>query len=149
MPTLLDLAGLPIPASVEGLSMLGESRRQFMFGECGEGRNATRMIHDGRYKLIWYPGGRVIQLFDLQSDPQECRDLSQDPQHAQVRLQLESAMVTQLYGSDLNWVRDGRLDGYDNDGSRIAPDRQLSGQRGVHYPQPPVDHPERTAIRPA
>lgn len=149
MPTLLDIAGLPIPSSVEGLSMLRETRRTLLFGECGEGRNASRMMHDGRYKLIWYPGGQVVQLFDLQTDPKECDDLCQEPSMAEVRLRLETALINQLYGSDLDWIRDGRLKGYPSDGSRIQPDRQLSGQRGVHYPQPPVDHPERTAIRPA
>lgn len=149
MPTLLDIAGLPIPATVEGLSMLGDARRSVLFGECGEGRNASRMIHDGRYKLIWYPGGQVVQLFDLKSDPKECNDLSNEPAAAAIRQRLENALIEHLYGSDLDWVHDGRLKGYPSDGSRIEPDRQLSGQRGVHYPQPPVDHPERTAIRPA
>jgi arylsulfatase A-like enzyme len=149
MPTLLEIAGLPVPSSVEGLSMLGDQRRELLFGECGEGRNATRMIHDGRYKLIWYPGGQVVQLFDLQTDPKECHDLSQEPSAADVRMRLEGALIEHLYGSDLDWVQNGRLKGYASDGSRIQPDRQLSGQRGVHYPQPPVDHPERTAIRPA
>ena len=149
MPTLLDLAGLPIPASVEGLSMCGPQRRELLYGECGEGRNATRMLHDGRHKLIWYPGGQQVQLFDLQTDPHECHNLAHHPEAAAVRERLEAALVGQLAGSDLAWVHAGRLVGYPSDGSRIAPDRQLSGQRGVHYPQPPVDHPERTAIRPA
>lgn len=149
MPTLLDIAGLPIPASVEGLSMLGDTRRGVLFGECGEGRNATRMVHDGRHKLIWYPGGQTVQLFDLQTDPKECHDLSQTPAARDTRLRLEAALIAHLYGSDLDWVRDGRLVGYASDGSRIQPDRQFSGQRGLHYPQPPIDHPERTAIRPA
>lgn len=149
MPTLLDIAGLPIPSSVEGLSMLGKAKRSVLFGECGEDRNATRMIHDGRYKLIWYPGGQVVQLFDLQTDPKECHDLALNSTAAEVRLRLESKLIEHLYGSDLNWVDQGRLGGYPTDGSRIQPDRQLSGQRGVHFPQPPVDDPERTAIRPA
>lgn len=149
MPTLLDIAGLPIPSSVEGLSMLGDKRRDVFFGECGEDRNASRMIHDGRHKLIWYPGGQIVQLFDLQTDPKECHDLALDPSANEVRLRLEAALIENLYGTDLDWVHEGRLKGYASDGSRIQPDRQLSGQRGVHYPQPPIDHPERTAIRPA
>lgn len=149
MPTLLEIAGLPVPPTVEGLSMVGPRRRDLLFGECGEGRNASRMIHDGRYKLIWYPGGQLVQLFDLALDPKECCDLAQDPAAAQVRQRLEAALIDHLYGTDLQWVQDGRLQGYPSDGSRIQPDRQLSGQRGLHYPQPPVDHPERTAIRPA
>lgn len=149
MPTLLDVAGLPVPDSVEGLSMLGDARRSVLFGECGEDRNASRMIHDGRFKLIWYPGGQKVQLFDLQNDPMECHDLADDALHAVRREALERELLAQLHGSDLQWVQDGRLVGYAGDGRRNAPDRQLSGQRGVHYPQPPVDHPDKTAIRPA
>lgn len=149
MPTFLEIANLPIPPSVEGLSMLGEKKRTSLYGECGEARNASRMLHNGRYKLIWYPGGQTVQLFDLETDPKECIDLSKDPQHAQTRRQLEESMIKELYADDLQWVKNGRLVGFASDGSRISPDRQLSGQRGLHYPQPPVDHPDRAAIRPA
>jgi arylsulfatase len=149
MPTLLDIADLPIPSSVEGLSMLGHPTRTVLYGECGEGRNATRMLHNGRYKLIWYPGGQRVQLFDLETDPQECVDLSQSQAHSGQLRELESQLIQELYGEDLKWVQDGRLVGFPWDGTRIAPDRQLSGQRGLHYPQPPVDHPDRAAIKPA
>lgn len=149
MPTLLDLAGIAIPPSVEGLSMLGTQRRALLYGECGEQHNASRMLHDGRHKLIWYPAGNVLQLFDLAQDPQELHDLSADATAAPVRQRLQAALIAQLYGSDLAWVRDGQLVGYAPTGLQLRPDRMLSGQRGVHYPQPPVDHPDRTAIRPA
>lgn len=149
MPTLLDLAGIAVPASVEGLSMLGTQRRTLLYGECGEQHNASRMLHDGRHKLIWYPAGNVLQLFDLAQDPQELHNLSADAAAAPVRQRLQAALIAQLYGSDLAWVRDGQLVGYAPTGLQLRPDRMLSGQRGVHYPQPPVDHPDRTAIRPA
>ena len=93
MPTLLSLAGLPVPATVEGLPMTGERRRDILYGECKEDRLATRMAHDGRHKLIWYPAGNVVQLFDLQADPRECRDLSEAAQYALIRQRLEQALV--------------------------------------------------------
>ena len=71
MPTLLDLAGVDIPDTVEGVSMVGAQRRDWFYGEVGEDNHATRMIHDGLYKLIYYPVGNCRQLFDLQSDPDE------------------------------------------------------------------------------
>ena len=94
MPTLLSLAGLPVPATVEGLPMTGERRRDILYGECKEDRLATRMAHDGRHKLIWYPAGNVVQLFDLQADPRECRDLSEAAQYALIRQRLEQALVS-------------------------------------------------------
>ena len=36
MPTLLDLAGIPVPQSCDGLSMVGERRRQTLYGDCLE-----------------------------------------------------------------------------------------------------------------
>src|SRR5690606_41296169 len=45
MPTLLDLAGVPIPPSVEGLSMVGEQRRAYFYGEIDEGAMARSEEH--------------------------------------------------------------------------------------------------------
>jgi len=148
MPTLLDLAGLPIPDSIEGLSMVGERRRARLYGECGEGRNATRMVHDGRYKLIWYPANNAVQLFDLDQDRLEMHNLADDPASAAVRERLQVDLIAQLYGSDLQWARDGQLIGYDPGPFSAKPNRALAGQRGLHYPPPPVDDPNRSANRP-
>ena len=78
MPTLLDMAGIPIPESVEGISLLSNSRRKYLYGEHYEGEMATRMLRDQRYKLIYYPVGNHFQLFDLQNDPQELQNLDPD-----------------------------------------------------------------------
>ncbi len=134
MPTLLDLCGVPIPASCEGLSMVGERRRDVLYCEALEGPKATRMVVDGRYKLIWYPAGNRIQLFDLDADPRETVDLSESAPHRGVRERLEAALGCALYGADLAWVRDGRLVGMEAPALAWAPNRGLSGQRGLHFP---------------
>ncbi|MGW9331169.1 sulfatase-like hydrolase/transferase [Bosea sp. NPDC055594] len=140
MPTLLDLCGLPIPESCEGLSMVGEQRRDILYGESLEGAKATRMVHDGRYKLIWYPAGNHFQLFDLDKDPQEMADLAGDPGHADIRARLGKALAGSLYGEDEAWLRDGELVGMAEPELVMAPNRGLSGQRGLHYPPiPPTD----------
>ena len=48
-----------IPASVEGLSLVGEKRRDLLYGEVGEGDHATRMIRRGRYKTHLLRGGDI------------------------------------------------------------------------------------------
>ncbi len=133
MPTLLDLAGVQVPSSVEGLSMVGEARRSHLYGEISEGPMATRMIHDGRHKLIYYPVGNQRQLFDLADDPREQHDLSDSPAHRPLLDRLEQLLIDELYGSDTGWCRDGRLVGLPALPSP-APrdDRGLDGQRGVH-----------------
>ena len=138
MPTLLDLAGLPIPASCEGLSMAASERRAYLYGEAMVGAKATRMIHDGRYKLIWYPAGNQLQLIDLETDHHERVDRSNDPGLADIRARLSAELVRQLYGADLAWVEDGRLIGMPAPALHARPNRDLHGQRGLHYPPVPI-----------
>jgi arylsulfatase A-like enzyme len=139
MPTLLDLAGIDIPESVEGLSMVGEQRRADLYGECSEGYDATRMIHDGRYKLIYYAGGNVTQLFDLQEDPRELHNLAACPEHADTLDRLTARLIEELYGSDEQWLQEGRLVGLPARPNQPVPNRGLYGQRGSHWPPPPRD----------
>lgn len=75
------------------------------------GSKATRMLREGRHKLIWYPAGNRVQLFDLEQNPREMRDLSQEPSQAGIRERLERSLVAHLYGEDLDWVRDECLAG--------------------------------------
>jgi arylsulfatase len=143
MPTLLDLAGVPIPETVEGISMVGSGRRETLIGECREDANATRMAHDGRHKLIWYPAGNVAQLFDLARDPAETLDVSGDVAYAEIRQKLEAVLVEHAHGVDREWIRDGRLVGFEPGPLQLKPDRAWGGQRGLHYPPPPLSDPTK------
>ncbi len=140
MPTLLDLAHLPVPGTVEGLPMLGTERREILCGDCLENNGATRMAHDGRHKLIWYPAGNRVQLFDLAADPTELQDLAADPAHRAIRARLSAALVQAAWGTDheKGWVQGGVLTGFDPGPYVPFPDRSWSGQRGLHFPPPPA-----------
>jgi phosphoglycerol transferase MdoB-like AlkP superfamily enzyme len=79
VPTLLDLAGLPIPAGYRGRSLLA--------ADPGVARLYADQSHDllglrtGRWKLIVDLGTNKSALFDLRDDPLETRDLSaREPQ---------------------------------------------------------------------
>jgi hypothetical protein len=148
MPTLLDLADVPIPETVEGVSAVGEARRSFLFGECREGRSATRMIHDGRHKLIWYPAGNEVQLFDLELDSNEMHDVSDDIAYFGIRQALTRELIRNLYGTDIEWVIGEELVGYHPDPYSGAPSRTYGNQRGIHYPQPPAQRPESSGAQP-
>ena len=137
MPTLLDLAGIDIPESVEGMSMVSEQKRDWFYAEIGEDGHATRMIHDGRYKLIYYPVGNYSQLFDLETDPHELSDLASDSAHADTLARLTNHLISQLYGGDEAWVQEGQLVGLPDQVFRSGPNKGLSSQRGNHWPPPP------------
>ena len=137
MPTLLALAGIDIPASVEGLSLVGETRRDWLYGEVGEGDHATRMIRRGRYKLIYYAAGNRRQLFDVEADPRELRDLADQAAHAAALEELTAILIGRLYGGDEAWAADGRLQGRPGRRFRPGANRGLSSQRGHHWPPPP------------
>ncbi|XDZ64442.1 sulfatase-like hydrolase/transferase [Alphaproteobacteria bacterium LSUCC0226] len=140
MPTLLSLAGIDVPESCDGLSMVGEKRREMLYGDVLENNSASRMMHDGRYKLIWYPAGNIVQLFDLESDPRETRDIADLDEMKPVRDRLEKALSGSCYGKDVEekWVQNGQLIGYDPGPYAPKVDRSFSAQRGLHYPQPPA-----------
>jgi arylsulfatase A-like enzyme len=83
-PTIADLAGVTIPESVEGKSLVpilaGEQAavRETLFTAY---EKSMRGVTDGRWKLIRYPHINQTQLFDLQADPHELTNLAGSPEH--------------------------------------------------------------------
>ncbi len=136
-PTLMGLCGLETPDTVEGINLLTE-RRELLFGEITNGPSATRMATDGRFKLIYYPYGNVRQLFDLQNDPREMKNIINDAGCAEVLKKLTEYLIANLNGGDEVWARDGELVGLP-----VPPEKEfhnfgMSGQRGLHWPTPPI-----------
>jgi len=90
MPTLLEAAGVDVPASVTGKSALkairGEPWRSFFHGEHSPAyalEEAMQYLTDGKEKYIHFPATGEEQLFDLVNDRRELHDLSKDPAHAE------------------------------------------------------------------
>jgi arylsulfatase A-like enzyme len=92
-PTLCDLAGLPQPDHLHGKSLY-----PLLLDPDGEHKEAVFTRHGGgdavrtaryRYKEMRARGGRGellgVGLFDLESDPQENRNVADDPAYADVR----------------------------------------------------------------
>ncbi len=137
MPTLLDLCDIPIPDSVEGISVVGEKKRDFLYGEEAEGVNATRMIHDGRYKLIYYSSGNVFQLFDVLNDPEDLHNLVASSEYSETLDRLKLELSKQLYGNDSEWFDGPVLKGMKPKEYAYVPIPGLFGQRGSHWPPQP------------
>ena len=95
LPTLGKLCGVATPPGSSGreftavLKDPSQPARPFlMFGY----KTVQKALSDGRWKLIRYPHVDRTQLFDLQADPFEIKDLSALPEHAE-RIQ---AMLAKL-----------------------------------------------------
>jgi arylsulfatase A-like enzyme len=106
-PTILDLAGVPVPAHMQGKSVLPLTkasdpmfRREWYYEYYEwpnpEGVRPHRGIRTERYKLIHYVlEPQEFELYDLASDPGETQNLYGLPQHAALQQEL-TAKLEQL-----------------------------------------------------
>lgn len=85
LPTLGKMCGVSGPSTSEGIDLretlkdpAKPARSELMFAY----RNLQRAVRDDRWKLIRYPQIDRTQLFDLQADPQETKNLAGDPAYA-------------------------------------------------------------------
>ncbi len=137
MPTILGLAGLPIPDSVDGENLAdllrgkeaaADGLRKYIHGECvhlnymryggyeaqqHEGNlmdePGSHYVTDGKIKYIWYPGSGREQLFDLENDYGELRDLSREPdRHGELEI-WRNRMAKELSARPEGFVKEGRL----------------------------------------
>lgn len=96
--TTCELAGVPVPASVEFPSLAPLLRSEqpsphraiFTWH-----RHTQRAIRTKTHKLIVYPQVQKIQLFDLVEDPWEMHDLSADPAMAPLLAELMEQLKAQ------------------------------------------------------
>ncbi len=139
MPTLLDLCGIGVPETVEGESMVADTGRQTLYGEFGDSGHSSRMLRDRTHKLIYYPFGNVFQLFDLENDPDEMDDLAGNPDQQERLERMQQLLIADLYGSDLEWIRDGEFVGEPGGTYHPGPNRELSLTRGHQWPVPPMN----------
>ncbi len=86
LPTLLDLAGLRIPAGLDGMSIAacltdrGPAPRRSLFWHfphyTNQGSRPSGAMRDGNWMLVEYYDVEKAELYDLSSDPAEKRDLA-------------------------------------------------------------------------
>jgi len=81
MPTALELAGVPVPPYLAGRSLLGPARGEGsppreMVGEALVSQDDTRSLEYGDWKLIWFRGRGVCELYSVPDDPLERQPLA-------------------------------------------------------------------------
>jgi arylsulfatase A-like enzyme len=86
LPTLLELAGLPIPSGLDGMSLAalltgsGLAPRRSLFWHfphyTNQGSRPSGAMREGDWMLVEYYDQEKAELYDLSSDPGESRDLA-------------------------------------------------------------------------
>jgi arylsulfatase A-like enzyme len=115
MPTLLDCAGLPVPESVEGRSFLPIARgersewRPYLHGEHTYMGGSLQWLTDGHEKYIWFSGTGHEQLFDLDDDPQERRDLAPCDSSSERVAHWRRLLIQELSGREEGFTDGERL----------------------------------------
>jgi arylsulfatase A-like enzyme len=111
-PTLLDAAGLPVPETMQGRSILQMMRdpgsvSNEVFIQVSES-HVARALRTRRWKYeVEAPNAdgwndmasrRYVEalLYDLESDPHELTNLISSPEHAQVRAELRQRLVARI-----------------------------------------------------
>jgi arylsulfatase len=123
MPTLLELANVKRPESVDGRSLVpilkdADARvRDWLHFEHAPTYTREQGFHaltDGRFKYIWRPHDGSEQLFDLSRDAHEEKNLASDEAHRPVLNQWRARLVERL---------DGRPEGF-SDGKVLIAGRE-------------------------
>ncbi len=118
MPTVLDIAGVPVPAGVDGRSVLPVMRgedvawRGELFGEHTyqmQGFEAMHWATDGHRKFCWWSGSGIEQFFDLDVDPQELHNLVADAGRMAEVDDWRGRLVGHLEGREEGFVTEGHL----------------------------------------
>ncbi len=91
-PTLADLAGLKAPDYLDGVNlrpMLDDPSRKVKDAAFTQVRNGYS-VRVARWRYIeWSEGAKGTQLYDLEQDPNETRNLAGDAQHARTVAELK------------------------------------------------------------
>ncbi len=154
-PTMLALAGLPIPEPLQGQPFIGETKRSHAFGardRMDERYDLIRTARSVQYRYVrnyeplkpyapfihyaergttmqeirkaetagtltgpsaWFAATAkpVEELYDLENDPHEIRNLAADPAHAQVLAELRAALSEWQVGiGDLGFVPESEIE---------------------------------------
>ena len=99
MPTMLDLMGQPVPERLPGRSLLpvvrGEAERTHAHVFAEWHSPPMRMARSERHKYVRHVDG-AEELFDLQADPGETRNLASSADHAEIKKNLSGRLDRHL-----------------------------------------------------
>jgi len=121
-PTILEMAGIEAPSTLEAVSLLDAlegadwNGRNFVFAEQAKdgiltGCEFMTMVRNKAWKLVHFLDEPYGQLFDLLHDPHEVQNLWSDARHAHMKQELLSVLREWRIRSGLDtahWSQDWR-----------------------------------------
>jgi len=133
LPTLCGMAGVEPPDDIQGKDLLPLMKgaeikvRDCLHGKFGE---TQHMFHDGRYKYLYFTSNGCEQLFDLENDPGEMRNLATSDSENCARLR--KGLTEHLAAENSGDVVAGRLVnlGSERVPYHIARSRNTAGWKG-------------------
>lgn len=116
-PTILEIADAPKPQDMQGVSFLNTLRNHraahrenvyYHYYENGEHAVSPHFgVRDERYKLIrFYKRVEGWELFDLVADPQELRNVYDNPKYKEVVHKMKSKLAQEIAKFDDNEARE-------------------------------------------
>ena len=118
LPTFLEMAGGQVPADMDGLSLTrlmdgsGRGWREYIDLEhatCYSPDNYWCALTDGKIKYVWRFHTGTEELFDLDKDPHELKNVVNDKKYRDQLEKLRAAMVQHLSERGEEFVKDGKL----------------------------------------
>lgn len=138
LPTLVTAAGGKLPPDVDGLDLTAVGRgtspagRRYLVATAQSLEKPPFLgITDGRWKYIHWPEGSAEQLFDLETDPRELKNLAGLPDYSGRQQELRSALVDWLAANCPQTLVSGALPTFPLRGDSEA-DRRNRSWPGYH-----------------
>jgi arylsulfatase A-like enzyme len=128
LPTLCELAGLPVPDGIDGRSLALAARagardgRELYVAQTGNSPEQCYMATDGRWKYCYCELEATEELYDLEGDPQELRNLAAEGSGR--------ARAGELRGAVTDWCRkDGDAAMLDRKGDLVRAAFEMPAER--------------------
>lgn len=136
-PSLADLAlGKKVKTD-------GRSVRQLLFGDYegwrtefqGEhslGEDSSQYILTDKWKFIWFSVRNEYQLFDMEKDPHEMKNLINNSKYSPVIRELKQKLISYLFNREERFVKEGRLKPISVENIKSTLNSPLAGKDGLN-----------------
>jgi arylsulfatase A-like enzyme len=111
MPTILRIAGVEVPADLDGVDLMSLTDKaapdRTFYGSCA---NQMYAVIEGPLKYTWTSIGGGELLFNLSEDPYEKRNLATDEKRRGELEAMRGKMIEWMRKTNCKWLQNGKLE---------------------------------------